>query len=284
MVFGPLTGGALGSVVGGIAGLVGGFARDREARRIRNQVREGIAAGERDTGRQLALTLSSPEFRAGTNFLRGFYGGPELSGQEIQQQLAGAIGPVAFRQTGEGVEAVDPYTQRFLEERLDTPAGGDAMAASSFDPLTQNFAKSLRQAQASRGLFQSQVGSAAEASGLAAFRTQLQMQMLPQLFELASAPVTYAQRFEPHNLQKGVFRSTGGAVAYGQPTPLAVGGSPWTSALGGLLSGGLQGAGLGIQAQANQPQAVQPMEDPMYRPQSPPPGYGSANLKNAGYF
>jgi hypothetical protein len=136
-----------------------------------------------------------------------------------------------------GLQAQSTYDQaaNLFEGRPGGPA----------DVLSQDFAKQIQTAQAARGLYSSQAGAAAEASGLAAHRTQLQMQMLPMLLQLAENPLRMSQTYGTANLQTGVFANTGGQAVYGQVNPATFGGA---GAMAGALSGGIAGFTGGLQA------------------------------------
>lgn len=259
-----LLGGAVGSVLGTVTGLIQGIEQKRMAKKIRKQIRGGIEAGEFATARQVGTILTSKEYQTASNFLRSFYGLSPLTGGEIGESMLGAFGhrvasPFASpeHQRAVPVRGASPEDIAFMQQRLaGAGVGVPGTGGRGFGPtpggpidvLSQEFSKGLQQTQAARGLFSSQAAAAAEASGLAGLRAQLQIQMLPQLFELAQAPVAYAQQYQPMNLQKEVFRSTGGAAAYGQATPLAAPVSVASYAAAGAMQGFAQGAGIGLSA------------------------------------
>jgi len=225
-----LGGGLLGGAFSAIGGAFQSRSRNKMLRQIRRQVREGIAAGERTTARSVYGIMSTPEWLTARNFIRSFYGISPAKDQS--QALLGRI------------------TEEFGEAPTESLRGKDLSArfsqvgryAAPMDVLTEDFQKGLRQAQAARGLTYSQAGASAEASGLAAFRAKLQMQMLPQLFGIAEAPAALRAKYEPGHLAREVFRTTGGAVAYGQAQP---GLAQESDVLGSAMSGFAQGFGGG---------------------------------------
>jgi hypothetical protein len=230
----------LGSIIGGVGGAIQASEARRAAKKQRRRVRAGIKAGEQQAARSLGTTLSSPEFLAGSNFLRSFFGIQSDIGTDVQETLRGEFGKDALSQKDSHLT-----TERLARNAAAAPRFGTGGGGTPLDALSANFAKGLRQAQAARGLSgQSAVG--AEASGLAAFRTKLQIGLLPQLFGLAERPSLLRGRIEDQAIRKNVFAATGGAVAFGQAQPsLADAGI-----LGPTISGAIQGGGAGGSLQA----------------------------------
>lgn len=224
----------LGAIVGGVGQGIQAAEARRSAKRQRRRVRAGIAAGERQASRSLGTVLSSPEFLAGSNFLRSFFGIGSDTSSDLQDTLRTEFNDSPSREVSNRFERNAAAVPRF-----NGPGG------TPLDALSVNFAKGLRQAQAARGL-SGQSAAAAEASGLSAFRTNLQIGLLPQLFGLAERPSLLRGRLEDQAIRKNVFAATGGSVAFGQAQPsLADAGI-----IGPTISGAVQGAGAGGQLQA----------------------------------
>lgn len=148
---------------------------------------------------------------------------------------------------GAGQRAEEYQSQANLYGALGN-AFGEGTASPEMDALSQQFVKQIQQAQMSRGLFTGQAGAAAEAGGLAAYKTGIQMQMLPLLLQLAESPLRMANQYGPAAFTQNVFGNTGGMAAYGQANPAAfgTGQSPWASAFGGAMSGLVGGAQAGF--------------------------------------
>lgn len=126
--------------------------------------------------------------------------------------------------------------------------GWSPQEGNPMDPLAAEFSKSITQAQMARGLYSSHAAAAQEASGMAAFKTKLQLEALPQLMGLGTRPLELAKSVEKSNIDRTVFKATGGKAAYGQPTAAAFGGNMAAAGFSGLMQGAFGGAGLGMQA------------------------------------
>jgi hypothetical protein len=275
-----ILGGLISGVAGGAFGAIGGAFQSRNRnkmlRKIRRQVREGISSAERITARSTFGIMSTPEWLTARNFIRSFYG--ISPAQDQSKALLGRVTEEFGEEATEGLKGKD-LSARFSQV---------GRFAAPVDVLAEDFQKGLRQAQAVRGLTFSQASASAEASGLAAFRAQLQTKMLPQLFGLAEAPAALRARFEPGNLQREVFRATGGAVAFGQAQP---GLGQESSTIGSALSGFAQGFGGGasiglgferlLQSQGVEP-AAEPTLDPAAGQIRPLPKAQPANFGFAG--
>jgi len=110
----------------------------------------------------------------------------------------------------------------------------------SINPMAGNFQKSIQQAQASRGLFASNVAAGAEASGMSAFIFGQQQANLGNLQNLATLDVGgFAQQLGQYNIQNQVALSTGGQ---GTPGPNVAG-----QVAEGALAGIMGGAKIGLQ-------------------------------------
>lgn len=183
---------------------------------------------------------------------------PGVQGRrDYLDRLAKTFGTTSARISGTPLTYIAPGESDFAAADADVARQEAAIgtyndAADVFgggapmDTLTQDFVKGIRAAQSARGLYTSQVGAAQEASGLAAFRAQLQLNMLPQLLELAQAPVAMGQQYGEANLARNVFSRTGGRATYGQQVSGAYGGSPLGSAIMSGTSGLFSGASLGL--------------------------------------
>lgn len=259
-----LGGGLAGGIFSSIGGALQASKRNKMLQQIRRQVREGISTAERTTARSTYGIMSTPEWLTAQNFIRSFYG---IS--PAQDQSKALLGRV---QEEFGEEATKSLEGKDLSARFSQVG----RFAAPIDVLSADFQKGLRQAQAVRGLTYSEASASAEASGLAAFRAQMQMKMLPQLFGLAEAPAALRAKYEPGQLQKEVFRATGGAVAYGQAQP---GLAQESDVLGAGMSGFAQGfgggasMGLGLE-RLMQSQGLEPAPD-YGTPISPTPTPGS---------
>lgn len=227
----------IGAAVGAVAQGIQAQQAKRAASKIRRRVRRGIAAGEAQAARSLGTTLSSPEFLTATNFIRSFFGIKSDPTSDLLGTLRGEFGDVLDKERA----GLGDTKERFARNAAAVPTfqGG----TGPLDTLSQDFAKGLRQAQASRGLLQSQAGAAAAASGLTAFRTNLQIGLLPQLLNLAERPSRLRGAVENQFISKEVARATGGAASFGQATPLAVGGGGFGA---GAITGAIQGGAAGV--------------------------------------
>lgn len=232
--------GLVGGVVGAVGNIIQTYEQKKQMAKIRKQVRRGVSAGEDVTARSVGGILTSPEYLTAQNFVRSFYGIGAGNVGDVRGALGAEFGG---RDVGD------------VESRY---ARGTVLAGNfgqPFDTLTTDFQKGLRQAQAQRGLQDSQVGAGAEASGMAAFRANLQIGLLPQLFNLAEGPASLRAKYEPGNIAREVYRSSGGVAAYGQANPALAGPA---GLIGPALTGAVQGYGAGSQlSTSNQSNSLQ---------------------------
>lgn len=184
----------------------------------------------------MALTAGEATLTGGVlGGVIGLAGGAIESSQ--QRRLSKRVRRRARRATAAQVQQVlaSPEVGRYRQFLGDiyAPPGAGAPGGAP-DVLSQEFARGLRQAQSSRGLFTSEVGAGAEASGLAAFRARLQTELLPQLLGLGMLPSELESRFGQANIltQQGALAGTG---------------SPFLGALKGFTTGFGGGAALGIE-------------------------------------
>lgn len=248
--------GLVGGVIGGIGGAIEAQKRASDIRETRRDVVRGTNMATMTTARQVAGVLGSAEYLTGANFLRSMFGIQGNAADDIQNQLTGAFGSTLLKGTagklglsGGAKNQLPESANEYLASVL--PGVKSRLPSyNAMDPLSADFVKNLRVAQAQRGLESSAAGGAAEASGLASFRAQLQMQLLPQLMSLAENPLSLRNRYEGGNLQRDVFATTRGAVAYGQANPglmsegSVVGGALQGVASGLALGGSLEGGGI----------------------------------------
>ncbi len=230
-----------------------GFRLMGGAKQRATRVGRGLARAMR-TGNERRLekfagkyeNLSAAEQRYAVRALgeRGY------SREELTQSLLGtSFAPVGPGSTLGGpqmaAQTAAPGTPGYAP-----PASTVTSGASPLQPLFRDFVAGLGQAQASRGLYSSHAAASAEASGLAALNTQIQMQLLPQLLGLGSYGEELLGQFGPAAAGRYVFQNTGGQVAFGQPSPAgAYTGSPLAAGLGAgavaLSNIGQQLTGLG---------------------------------------
>lgn len=105
------------------------------------------------------------------------------------------------------------------------------------NPLAEQYVKNLEKSQRARGLYSGQAAASAEASGLAAFNTQMQMQMLPALMGMSTQPLEMALGAEQQNMNTAILRSTGGKAGFG-PSSATFGTNPFSAAAAGFIGGG----------------------------------------------
>lgn len=261
-------GGLVGSLVGGTLGAIGNYLQAKQLKKnlskMRKQVRQGIESAERATAGSVLGTMSTPEWLTARNFIRSFYGisAAKNEAADVLQRVKTEFGGGEVGKKGlEGLQVG--------ESQINAALGQAGRFASPIDVLSEDFTKGLRQAQALRGLTYSEASAAGEASGMAAFRSKMQMQMLPYLFQVAEAPAALRAKYEGGHLAREVFYKTGGAVAFGQPN-IALGLPPSTAgaALAGAAQGAAGGASMGLglerilQSQQSQPAGATVKEDP----------------------
>lgn len=233
----------VGGLIGGTAGAIGGYLeakqRKKQTRHLRQRIQAGVDIGTGEAARSVANTMSSSEYLTGANFIRSMFGlgdtAPEVRGKLQGEFGLGVTGPWA-EDTLANNARTQPH-QNFM--------GQDAMG-NPLDILGLDFVKSLRQAQSVRGLEPSAAAGAAEAAGLAGFRAQMRMQLVPQLMALAEGPAALRQKYEGGYLNRNVYQMTGGAAAYGQANPeLAFTPNSLGAAFSGFGAGFAQGSGIG---------------------------------------
>lgn len=237
----------VGGVIGGTAGAIGGYLearqRGKQIRHLRKRIQAGVDIGVGETARSVANTMSSAEYLTGANFIRSMFGLGD-SAPETRGKLQGEF----------GLGVTGPWVEDTLHNNMDNPnmrvghqnfMGQDAMG-NPLDILGLDFVKSLRAAQSVRGIEPSAAAGAAEAAGLAGFRAQMRMQLVPQLMALAEGPAALRAKYEGGNLARGVYRSSAGAAAYGQANPeLAFTPNSLGAAFSGFGAGFAQGSGIG---------------------------------------
>jgi hypothetical protein len=173
---------------------------------------------------------------------------------QLQDKLKGYEGQMQQYRPQPATPAVQPALAPIQE----AGPSANAQGGMALDALGQQFASQIRQAQSVRGMFNGEAGAMAEGSGLAAFRANLQMQLLPALMQQAQGASTLTNQFLQNNLNASVFQQTGGKVGYNQPNFQATnGGVPMASALqsiagsamgvGNILTGSGGGGGAGLQ-------------------------------------
>jgi hypothetical protein len=154
----------------------------------------------------------------------------------------------------EGITRARADTESRVEALTDNPLlqAANRFLLGSFeggeqDPLVDQFAKRLRVAQEARGLRRSTAGAVAEASSLAAFRTQLLANLLPQAERFGTLEERFRQRILSQELPIGIAFETGAPIpGVSQFTPdIGEGFSPLAGAFQGAVSGGLGGAQIG---------------------------------------
>lgn len=210
----------------------------------------------------------------------GGYGPQSVSNRDYVQRtlLGGARGNSgAYATNNEGYaytpDALDAAVQ---SGRASGPTAGrsarrmqefNTSFANTANPLLQNYSQSMRQTLSARGLNSGMSAAGFEASGLAAYQTQLQLQQIPTLLNLASAPATYRQQFEGGNISRGVFGASGGQAVYGQAAPGARDQGPMAGILGafsGAMAGAGAGGSLGINMAGLSNQKLNPRSDELY--------------------
>jgi len=232
------------SMRGGTGSMAGDYANIAKADSLQRAASEGatLSAGEQ----KFVAKYTDEEY------LKDIYG--RTNAMTEQERLA-----LGVRLQDKGLGAQDWQRARAATagaagERPAMESGGNGTANPyGYNPMEQQFQTSLQLAQSQRGLYNSNVGAAAEASGMAAYRQNLQLQYLPQLMGAAEYDVNKQYALEQATLQKNVYRQSGGQAAYGQPlTPLEQAPS-WaergSGVVGDIFAGIQTGAAGGIAAQ-----------------------------------
>lgn len=170
--------------------------------------------------------------RAGVTLEQGLHRlGPGATEYDLNGDAVPATGgPVSF----------DPGSTTNVQTAGAAAAPGVVPGFGVDSPLARDFVRGIQQAQTSRGLYSSQAGAAAEASGLAAFNFQQQKELLPFLMGLSTFGSDYARGARQSNISEAVQRVTGGVAMYGAANPF--GNQPVIAA---AAAGGLAGAGGG---------------------------------------
>jgi hypothetical protein len=163
-------------------------------------------------------------------------------GQMARAEASGGAGNLALRNVGQGANP-------FLANQDAAASAQLSQAAAPFNsgnPLYSNYTQALSQSLAARGLGGGMAAAGTVASGLAGYQTQLQLEQIPTLLQLASAPMDYASRFSGFggNAQRDVFAATGGQAVYGQVSQAAMDTGPMAG-LRGALNGAAAGFGAG---------------------------------------
>jgi len=216
----PLVGMGLGAV----GSIVGGINERRQRKLLEKQSRAGVEWAERDTtqaGRNLG---ESAEYQAVQNLYRDVMGmGPLKEGDTY------FVGKEKFA-----------YDSKTL-----LPASKLGTVGSA--TLEANLKKAFEQAQVSRGIYDSQIAASAEASGIAAWRTEKALEIAPALLALAERPTEMKNKTWAQSLQKNMISATGGKLGMDGPgTPMGSTAGDFGGVFSGLLGGLMQGASLGM--------------------------------------
>ena len=148
--------------------------------------------------------------------------------------------------------------RQFADERVAEITGGPLFSQAvdflqgTFEntadsPLAQDFARGIRQAQATRGTLFGGAGVAQEASGLAAFSQELRQSLLPQLLTFATEPERLRQSVLGFEAPLRVAAATGAALPGLTPQPLLQ--SPIVAGLNSGIAGFSGGAQIGASFQ-----------------------------------
>jgi hypothetical protein len=259
--YGSLVGGGVGAIVGAIGGYLEQKAANTEISRTKAKIRGGVLTGMAESARSTAGIMTTPEWLTATNFVRSFYGikgvdAAELRGRvtdeygtQAMEGITGGKGNTGYRYLNQGKHGDLLSANEVLSDESFNEAAskiGSTPGGMPMDVLSAEFQKQINQSLSSRGLNASAIGGAAEASGLAGLRANMQMQMLPALFNIAEAPAALRAKYEHSHLTRGVFYTTGGVAAYGQGMGSALmQGSTAGAALSGAVAGFAAGSGAG---------------------------------------
>jgi hypothetical protein len=213
--------GAVGGVIGGLTGAITAYQQRAQATRQRRRTRKAALAASAQAEAAAKATLSSPEYAAGANFVRTFFGV-----RPSQPALAPGTTRASLSPTQ---EKFNPYDIQSAEQ---SPSG---VGGAFLDPLTENYLKAGNVVGEASGL-EGFAPAAAQTAGLAAFKFQQQLNLLPQLFQIAQAP--QALRSQYYNQFFGEQSAILGAGGPFGPSPLG------TAALGSAT--GYLGQGGGI--------------------------------------
>ena len=182
------------------------------------------------TGRQLARALNRGNDDAAAAALEQFAGN--------RGQRTGAL--QALQARGFGLEDINQLDARINPEALAARAPVSAGGSSNLDPLTENIAKGLNQQLSASGFGGGIGDNVAAALGTGIARTQLQLQLLPQLQQFAAQQQLLRGQLLDQNARFEVQRTTGGVGVFGQANPFGQ-----QSVLSGAIQGGLAGLGAG---------------------------------------
>lgn len=162
----------IGSLVGGIGGLISGYQQRAAATRGRRRTRKASLAATAQAKSAAEAILKSPEYSAGANFIRTFFG--------VRPQPAATAPGTTRAVTPGGSPGFNPYAMN--------PEAESATAQAPFlDPLTENYLRAGNIVGQQSGL-EGFAPAAAQTAGLASFKFQQQLNLLPQLMELGAAP------------------------------------------------------------------------------------------------
>jgi hypothetical protein len=244
-----IVGGAIGGTAGAIGGMIEARQRQHDIRKLRRNISTGVNIGTAEAARSVGNIMSSREYLTGANFIRSFFGLGDTT-NEIAGKVQGEFGENYLYPSFKGSAQLGGASGgRVIADNLALGAGqfmGKDSQGNPLDALSTDFVKSLRAAQAARGLDYSQAAGAAEAAGLAGFRAQMQAQLVPQLMALAEGPASYRQKYESGYLNRNVFQQTQGAAVYGQANPdLAFTPNIFAEGFKGLAAGYAAGSAAG---------------------------------------
>jgi hypothetical protein len=252
-------GGGVGAIVGAVGGYLEAKGRNTEISRTKEKIRGGVLTGMAESARSTAGIMTTPEWLTATNFVRGFYGISGVTADEMRKRVTDEYGNEAMagvttsggKNKGYRYGGGDPLLSAndvLTDENFNAAAAklGSTPGGQPMDVLSNEFSKQISQSLASRGLGGSMLGAGAEASGLAGLRAQMQLNMLPSLFNIAEAPAALRAKYEPSHLTRGVFYTTGGVAAYGQGMGSALMQQDTAAAaLNGAVAGFAAGSGAG---------------------------------------
>jgi hypothetical protein len=253
-MYGQIVGSAIGATTGAISGAIEAAQRAKEIRQTKRNVRGGIDIGVAESARSVGNIMSTKEYLTAANFIRGFFGIQGDASGDVMNQVQGEFGAphmgaessTSKADRGRAMMGATASEQIAANLAANQGAGSQFLSGGGMNSMEQDFVKNLRVSQAARGIEMGAAAGAGEAAGLASFKTQIQMQLVPQLMALAEMPAASRAKYEGSYLNRNVFSSTGGGVAYGQANPdLNFEGSWFTGAAKGFSAGAAQGAAMG---------------------------------------
>jgi hypothetical protein len=213
----------IGGAVGGLAGYISAYQGRAAATRSRRRTRKAALAASAQAEAAAKQILSSPEYAAGANFVRTFFGVAPQKPKLPAGTTSANLSPTQ--------DKFNPYAVQPVEESASGAGGGQFL-----DPLTENFLKAGNVVGEQSGL-EGFAPAAAQTAGLAAFKFQQQLNLLPQLFQLGQAP--QALRSQYYNQFFGEQSAILGAGQGFGPSPLGT--AALGSATGFLGQGGAGG-------------------------------------------